>query len=790
MTNSDYENPSLSNVGDDEELNLREIFEKYFYYWKWFLFSLIIAVTLAFIYLRYAARQYETKAQVMLVDKTSGAPELDALKGILGDIQTSPEVEDQIEVIKSRRLITKVVEKHKLNRLYYTEGRLKSTEITEAESPIIIVIENPTAQYEESFEASLLTEIKDNKIKVIENDLFATGVYRSGQSIDTKIGTLRFLIQSAEAENSQIRIVLRSVSKAVDDLRKDILVTAGGSKNKNTKTVEISMTGPNKKRAEVIINSLIEIYDQDTKDDSKRVANATVKFISERLGIVTGDLTDIDRDLEDFKTLHKTNDPLTEAGEYFSDAMATDRKSVEIATRLEISKHLESVLNSKDDELLPVNIGIEDQSLNTAIDAYNRLMLEKQDNSKSLKENNPLMKNLNQSISDVKISIRKSLHLYQDNLKSQMGATQNQKSKTEGKLNQFPKQESGLRKIARQQQIVESIYLFLLQKREEAEIRGAATVDAVKVVDYAYTSPGPVAPKTQIIYLAAILLGLVVPFGAIYLKLMFDNKVKDKKDIRKFYSGPYLGEIPTADEGLIGIHDNSGLAEAFRILRGNLKFLLPQRKSGRVLIATSTVSGEGKTFVAINLAQILALTSKKVILIGADLRVPKLLDYLELGEEYKNSGGLSNLLAEDNADYRDVLIQKQTEIKFDLIHSGPIPPNPAELLMVPKWKELIERLKTEYDYIVIDTAPIGMVEDTGIIGAVADATLYVVRANYLDKRMLEILGDNYNSNKFKNMAVVLNDINYSRGYGYGYGYGYGQGYRKKGKKRGRFLRKK
>lgn len=469
-----------------------------------------------------------------------------------------------------------------------------------------------------------------------------------------------------------------------------------------------------------------------------------------------------------------------EAGAFFEEALGSDAQIVSLRTQIEIAKQL--IINLKDDKnaLLPSNVGISDQGLNAAINNYNQLVLSSQDLSKSATSNNIMLENLNSNIEDLKKSIQSSLNIYQSNLQTQLRALESKNKEFETRLSQLPQHEKGFRSIARQQQIVESIYLFLLQKREESEIKVAANVDSFKIIDKAYSNPVPVAPRKFVILFIAIVLGVLIPLVLVYIKLALDNKVKDKSDIEKEFAGTILGDIPKTKTNIIKGNDRSALAEAFRILRSSLSFILPAEEKAKVIFVTSTTAGEGKTFTSSNLAQIQGLAEKKVVLIGADIRKPRIMSSLGLSE-YDSNRGLSDLLANNTLEIEEVLIKTPGDYKFDIIPAGTLPPNPSELLMSKRFGDLLEQLKWTYDYIIVDTAPVALVTDTQIIAHYADVTVYVMRANYLDKRLLGVLKDHYEKNKLKNIAVVINDLDHQRGYGYGssYGYGYGEENQKK-----------
>ena len=336
----------------------------------------------------------------------------------------------------------------------------------------------------------------------------------------------------------------------------------------------------------------------------------------------------------------------------------------------------------------------------------------------------------------------------------------------------MPRQEREFRAIAREQKVIESLYMFLLQKREETNISLAAKDTKAKVIDEAIVSTKPVAPRTLIILLASLIIGAIIPFVYIYIKNLLDTKIKNRFDVIEHSNVPFLGDIPTSESSakLIEVNSRSSAAEAVRIVRTNLDFILTEQVDDacKVIFVTSTVSGEGKTFVSANIAATFSLSGKKVLLMGLDLRNPKLYEYLKV-----HPLGVSNYISANNSSIHDYILKVDGYTNFDVLSSGSIPPNPTEILMSKKFQQLFKELKASYDYIIVDTSPVSLVTDTLIISQYADATVYVVRANKIDKEMLRIPNELYRDKKLKNMALVLNDSDVTKGYGYGYGYGYG-----------------
>ena len=393
---------------------------------------------------------------------------------------------------------------------------------------------------------------------------------------------------------------------------------------------------------------------------------------------------------------------------------------------------------------------------------------------KSVTNEHPNVIKLQEQISDIKRNLKNSLRLYRNNTQTTLNSIQNKQNQIVSKIQKVPSQERGFRDISRQQQIVEALYLFLLQKREENEIKAAATPENIKVIDYAYDNKIPVSPKKNIILLGALMLGIIVPFVLIYIYKLLNNNVNSKEDVENAVGAPIAGQVPKSETSIIEHNDNSSVAEAFRILRTNVNFLMKNSKESQCIYVTSTTSGEGKTFVATNLAQILTMSGKSVLLIGADIRSPKVLDYLNIADQYRHRYGVTEYLISEDVKMEEIIIKKPDNYKFDVIYSGQIAPNPSELLMNGRFDDIVNYGKQHYDYVLVDTAPVSLVTDTLLIADDADLTMYVVRANYLDKRMLAIPRDLYKENRLKNMTMVVNDVDFTKGYGYGYGYGYGE----------------
>ena len=432
------------------------------------------------------------------------------------------------------------------------------------------------------------------------------------------------------------------------------------------------------------------------------------------------------------------------------------------------------VKKSSVSELIPPNVMSANNTSSGSIDQYNQLVLERNRLLKNAGSKNVVVQNINKKLETLKINLISGLEQQKNTLKITISDLLKQNNLAVGKISQIPTLEKEARSLGRQQQIKETLYLYLLQKREETAIKLAVTAPNAKVIDEAKAENNRVSPNSEIIYLVAIILGLLVPFSILFLLDLFDTKIKGRFDIEGKMSIPFLGDVPHSDtdKEIVNATSRTGTAEALRIIRTNLEFMLNQVPEGtaKVIFSTSTVPKEGKTFIAVNLAATIASSGKKVLLLGMDIRNPKIDEYMDIPDR-----GVTNYLTSKDGKLEDYIVKQSGFEAFYVLPSGIIPPNPAELLMGKKVESLFNQLRKEYDYVIVDTAPISLVTDTAIIAKFADAFVYVVRANYLDKRMLNIPKNLYNDNKLPNMSILLNDTVSKKGYGYSYGYGYGYG---------------
>ncbi|WP_291092520.1 GumC family protein [Empedobacter sp. UBA6745] len=760
----------------EETINIRQILEQYLYYWKWFVFGVIISLIIAFLYVKYTQKQYQVSAKILLNEKESSTGELAGLMDqamLGGGSGGSAEVGDQIDVLKSRRLLTKVIQKNNFNIQYFSVGRVAEIQLQQEKSPIKFILLNENDKANESLDNNsfIVSILSNTKFKLENKKTSVIKEYSFGQKITEDFGS--FIISPNGNLGKHIgfeyQINVNSIDRIVNAYQNSLSISP--NTEKSSKIINFSLVGPVPDISKKLINDLITTYNEDLVSDNHKLTEATSKFIDDRLQIVTNDLRGVDKNLERYKVQNNITDVTSEANIFLESAADNEKKLLESSTQLQLVDYMNSALNSSKTDLLPSNIGLEDKSISAEISSYNELVLAKEDMLKSVTKDHPNAIKLQEQINDVKRNLKNSLRLYRNNTQTMLNSVQSKQNQIASRIQKVPSQERGFRDISRQQQIVEALYLFLLQKREENEIKAAATPDNIKVIDYAYDSKIPVSPKKSIILLGALILGLVIPFICIYIYKLLNNNVNSKEDVEDAVGAPIAGQVPKSDISIIEQNDNSSVAEAFRILRTNMNFLLKNSTDPQSIYITSTTSGEGKTFISTNLAQILTMSGKSVLLIGADIRSPKVLDYLGITDQYRHKYGVTEYLISNDINISDIIIKNPADYKFDVIYSGQVAPNPSELLMNGRFDDIVKYGKANYDYVLIDTAPVSLVTDTLLISDSADITMYVVRANYLDKRMLAIPKELYQDNRLKNMAMVVNDVDFTKGYGYGYGYG-------------------
>lgn len=767
----------MLNENSDQDFQISAIIEQYASHWKWFVFGAFVSLSIAYVYLRYTIPQYRASTTILVKDEKNGglSSELAAFAdmGIGGG---KSNLDNEIEILKSRTLIENTVRKMNLNVAFVVEGKIVNTDLFK-NSPIMVTFieQKPgfyTAKRSYKYIAVSATTFKLEDASGEKNILQSNkNGYQYGQPIVTKFGTL--VINKSLSNNNvfsenhePITIVISPLENIAASFRARLIVAP---LSKTSSIVELSVVDPVLEKAEYFLDNLVQNYNEDAAADKNFISANTSRFIVNRLALITDELDGVEQNVESFKNNNQLTDIETEAKLFIEGSNEYDKKGVETDLQLHvIASMLDFMKNSRKSDLLPTNIVSGEAT--ELIGSYNELVLDRNRILKSATELNPTVIKMEQQILSLKSNVAASLTRMQSNLNIQKRDLNNQEGLLNSKLGKIPLQERQFRVIARQQKVKEELYLYLLQKREETAIFLSATEANARVIDAAKGSDTPVAPKKNTIYLGALILGLLIPFGIIYLMDLLDTKIKSRLDLDGKTLIPFIGDVPTSDtpSEIIKSESRSSSAEALRIIRTNLEFMISKVADGqaKTIFLTSTFPKEGKTFVSANLAATFALSGKKVLLIGMDIRNPRLDEYLTLPDR-----GVTNYLSSNDLVLDDLIVKYDGFDDFHVIPSGIIPPNPAELLMNKKVDTLFEIVKNQYDYIIVDTAPVSLVTDTLLIAKHADCFIYVARANFLEKRMLNIANTLHKEQKLPNMCLLLNDTDSTKGYGYGYGYG-------------------
>jgi tyrosine-protein kinase Etk/Wzc len=769
-----------SNENHNREFQLRNFIDHYLVHWKWFLIGAFISLTIAYIYLRYTTPQFKATATILVKDEKKGGmlSELSAFADMGIESGLKNNVDNEIEILKSRTLVENTVKRLNLNISMFIKGNIINTEMYDKKPIKVYFIPKDSPFYKTAttlkfLEISPYTFQLENLLQAenSKNNFINKSEFRYGEVITTPNWNLIITKNPSKlfkVNNREITINVSPMDDVVDGFRNRLNVNP---LSKTSSVVELSLVDPVYEKAEVFLNNLIEIYNQDAITDKNQISENTSKFIANRLSLITRELDGVEQDVESFKKSNNLTDIDSEAKLFIEGANEYDKKGVTTETQLNVvNSMLDFTKKSSNSDLLPTNIISGEEDASGLINMYNELVLDRNRILKSATIANPTVIKMDQQIASLKTTLITNLERLKSNLNIQKRDLDSHKGIMDTKIEKIPVQERQFKVIARQQKIKEELYLYLLQKREETAISLSATEPNARVIDAAKASHIPVAPKKKIMYLVAFIIGILIPFGTIYLKDLLDTKIKSRLDLEGKTTIPYLGDIPTSNSNtqIIKSESRTSSAEALRIIRTNMEFMLSKvpEDQAKTIFLTSTFSKEGKTFVSVNLAATFALSGKKVLLIGMDIRNPKLDDYVTLPDQ-----GLTNYLSHKETAIEDLIIKQKGYEDFHILPAGIIPPNPAELLLSKKVDSLFKTIKAQYDYIIVDTAPVSLVTDTLLIAKHADCFIYVIRANFLEKRMLHIANDLYQEKKLPNMCLLLNDTDSTKGYGYGYGYG-------------------
>ncbi len=779
--------------GADDEIDVKDYLFYFVAHWRTFALSLGVCLLLAIIYLYRTMPVYQVSATIMVRDEKRGGDfltELSVFDGI--NAMNNSNTDNEVEVLRSKTLIKDVICTYQLYKSYIGKKHFSSVDLFD-KSPIYVVdslfdVHSLKSSYvielDVKSEDEFLVTLTSKKEVLLDSTFtqFPIKLMTPKGLLELNCSNITDLQEYGEYEIA----VIPPITLAREYL-KDLKVTTA---SKNSSVVNLKFNTTNEERGVLFLDALISQYNESAVEEKNEVAAKTAEFIDERVSMLSADLGSTEKDLEKYKKKEGLTDLPSNAQLYVSQGAEYEQKRVENETQLNLVTSLKNYLSKDENKemVIPANFGLTDAELVNQIELYNKMLMDRNRLMRSTSDHNPVVMQQTAQIESMYENIRLLVKKNEDGLKIMQNNLEKQYNKYRGLIYNIPTQERLSVEIERQRQIQQQLFLMLLQKREENALAMAATVNKAKYIEECLAEPLPIFPKKSLVILVAVILALLCASVIVVLKKYFNLNISNSLDIEKEKLShlPVLVDLPmfkldSKQEILSGQK-----VEVFRHLRTNVQFML-KHESHKVILFTSFVPNEGKTFISANMAISFASLGKKVVVVGADIRNPELTNFF--GENSKN--GLSNYLSSSKITIES-LIKTTSYDNLDFITAGPVPPNSTELLSLPRWDDLISELKKKYDYVLIDSAPVAIVSDTLVLGRVADLTLFVFRANSSNKNWFREINKLAETNRLKNVALAINCVEskakfaygkkgYGYGYGYNYGYGYGYGYGHKNK---------
>ena len=773
---------------EEDTIDFKKIFNTLFYKWPWFVLSIVICLIVGILYKNYTPPIYQISAKILVNDEDKGAGgmggQASALMDLGGLLGSKNSVDNETEILKTRSLMEQVVRQLQLNIVYSRKNGFATREISH--SPFQVNFINSV----DTIETTIIKVHKSgsDKLSVVAEDLSKDVKWNEGFNVKN-VGTIKLVHDPAyQMPDGDYSVMVSSIDESVALLMEKLTVATS---NKQVSIVDIGLTYPLPDKGELILNTLIDKYISANLGDKNAIADSTYVFIKERINVIASELGDVENKVESFKQTNRLAD-MTEQSKLL--VQNTGEFSSELAkaeTQVSVLNDLESYMKdvSKNKRVFPTSLLPQDMVFSGLVDQYNLLLIERDKQMLSVTEESPFIKNIDSQISGLRTGILSNIQSTRNTFLLTRNKLRNQLSKSESQIEGVPQIEKRYLSLARNQKIKQELYIFLMQKAEETAISKASNISVAKTIDRPKSAFMPISPKRSQILGVAFAFGLLFPFSLIFIQELLNNKINTKDDISERTEVPIIGEIThnnTSDNMVVASNGRSAIAEQFRALRTNLSFYL-KNADQKIILFTSSVSGEGKSFTAINLGNILALTGKRVLLMEMDLRKPGLSGKLGI----TNNKGISNFTIDDKILVSDIIRPLDINPNLFLVSSGPIPPNPAETLLSTRTKQLLTELKLQFDYIIMDAPPIGVVTDAQLLATYANLSIYMVREGVSLKENIKIVDDLYHTKKIDNLAIVVNDIR-SKRYGYGYGYGsYSEELPQSffGKLKGRFIKK-
>ena len=790
-------NQDLYNTQQEAEesssLNFGMIYKMVVLNWKWFVLSIALCLGVAYTYLRYKTPIFQSTAKLLIKDddNTNKSNGVNALLNTqtLGLVSNSTGIDNEMVLLKSSRLAGQTISDLKLYVSYKMKGRvadhllyknqpitvdIDSSSLSNLKAPIKLEITREEGSFHITGE---YTYVPSDPDKLPSEYTIDRTVKDLPFTLNTSVGRLTFSHNGVSMlpEEKKLKVTILPVQMAAAKYVAALDVAEDGKK---TTIVNLTLADEVPARSCDYLKQLAVCYNRQANEDKNEIAIRTERFINNRLEKINHELGQTEGNLETTKRQYGIVSTTANSALSLSNSDEFAKQIADMSTQLELLRSISDYINDPANkyQLLPSNVGLADASASSFITKYNEVALERTHLLRTSSENSPVVTPLTAQLDELLTSIRRAIKQAHHAAEIQRNDLQRQYSLYNQQIQSTPQQERILTQIGRQQEVKSGLYLMLLQKREENSISLAATADKGKIIDNPLVK-GKISPKAPIILLIALILGIALPIGLVYLVEMLRYKIEGHDDVEKLTKLPIIGDVAIASSTAktkadIVVHENTNnvMEEIFRSIRSNVQFML--KEGEKVIMFTSTTSGEGKTFTAANLAVSFALLGKKVVLVGLDIRKPRLAQLFEIND-FKH--GITPLLMRQNPtkeDLKSQILKSGVNNNLDLLMAGPIPPNPAELVNNKSLDIVIDQLKEEYDYVFIDTAPVGLVTDTLQIGRIANLTIYMCRADYTAKSSFDLINSLANEKKLPNVSVVINGIDMSKKkYGYSYGYG-------------------
>jgi tyrosine-protein kinase Etk/Wzc len=755
----------------DHEFNLREFVVRYLRYLPWIIFSVMLCLLLGYIYMRYTTPVFQANGK-MLLKKQASSSSRDRFDDLFV-LQGNSNLADEIEQMKSTSIARRVVKALNFQVTYYNKGNIRTSLLHQSESPLLLILGTDSIERAQPFSINLIAKndreftIEGEKEVYLFNQPIVRGIHhfqirRTSMPLNAYVSQEYMIVYQPE------NILARSLAGSI----------AVKQASDFSMVLNLTYETTNPLIAADVVNAFMTAYQDASLEEKRQIAINTLMFIDDQLDTLRKELGGVERSLQNFRETNRVLNVESQSSLFLENANAVDKDRITLQVKLRVVDYLINYLRNENNAYkTPSTLGIDEPALMQSITEYNRLQLERQSSLKTIPAANPVIVDIEKAISKLRGDILQSLYNVKESYLMAVTSLQQQTSIAEKEIQSVPGKQKRMLEITRQQKILEELYSFLLQKKLETSIVSVSTVSSSRVIEAAVKPGAPIRPQRGSVYAMAVLAGLILPVGILFILQILNDKIQSRSDIEKASNIPMLGEVghsADSNSALILTNNNrSYVAEQFRIIRSNLQYFIPKHEKP-VILVTSSFMGEGKSFVSTNVGAVLAMSGKKTIILEFDIRKPKILKGLNMTE----TRGITNFVV-STGDISSYIVPVSAVENLYAIPCGPIPPNPGDLLLDGRIKDIFDFVQKHFDAVIVDTAPVGMVSDAITLGAYANASIYIVRHNYTFKKQLRFINDLYKENKLPKMSMVINDVKPQKGYGNYYGYGYGYGYGQK-----------